>query len=257
LDHKKELVKLFNSLRYRYDMYTLFSDFVELGALAISNSVDKQQFEKREEKYLQVIHKYEQEETEVFPKMLAIVTDALGRRMTDILGEVYMELEISNKDTGQFFTPYDVAKMMAQMTISDHEDTIKDKGFFTVNEPAVGGGVTIIALAEALRNKGYNYQKQMRVVAQDIDPKSVHMSYLQFSLLGIDATVLRGNTLTLKMDEAWHTPMKYMNFIEEKQKEQQNKTVEGMRKAMELLKAHEQRHEPMERESEQLQLSLF
>lgn len=46
------------------------------------------------------------------------------------------------------------------------------------------------------RKKDINYQRCMRVVAQDLDWKSVYMCYLQLSLLGIRAVVVQGNTLT-------------------------------------------------------------
>lgn len=245
---RKDLIKLFKSFGYKYDLYTIFSDFVELAALSISNTVDKPQYEKREAKYLQVIGKYTRKEAQVFPEMLAILTTLLEKEPTDILGQVYMELEISNDDAGQFFTPMSVSKLMAQMMISDYETIIKDKGFVTVNEPTVGGGVTIIALAEALKGNGYNYQKQMKVVAQDIDIKSVHMCYVQLSLLGIDAEVWRGNTLTYEFDSFWYTPMNIINRIEERRKKKEVNLINGMKKAIDLVS---------EKPKEPMQLSLF
>lgn len=38
--------------------------------------------------------------------------------MSDVLGEVYMELELGNKWKGQFFTPYHVSQAMASVTLS-------------------------------------------------------------------------------------------------------------------------------------------
>lgn len=35
----------------------------------------------------------------------------------------------------------------------------------------------------------------MKVVAQDLDWKGVYMTYVQLSMLGIDAAVVQGNTL--------------------------------------------------------------
>ena len=54
----------------------------------------------------------------------------------------------------------------------------------------------IIAAAKVLKDRGINYQKCMRVVAQDLDWKAVYMCYVQLSLLGINAVVVQGNTLT-------------------------------------------------------------
>ena len=53
----------------------------------------------------------------------------------------------------------------------------------------------IIAAAKVLREAGINYQRYMRVVAQDMDWKGVYMTYLQISLLGIRGIVVQGDTL--------------------------------------------------------------
>ena len=54
----------------------------------------------------------------------------------------------------------------------------------------------IIAIAQALKEKGVDYQRKMKVVAQDLDWKGVYMCYLQLSLLGIHAVCVQGNTLS-------------------------------------------------------------
>lgn len=69
----------------------------------------------------------------------------------------------------------------------------------------------LIAMAEALQDKGYNFQTQMHCTAQDLDIKSVHMCYVQLSLLGIPATIIHGNTLLLEQRSVWNTPMHFIN----------------------------------------------
>jgi hypothetical protein len=44
------------------------------------------------------------------------------------------------------------------------------------------------------------------VTAVDVDPKCVHMSYLQFSFLHIPAVIVHGNSLTLEEFDRWYTP---------------------------------------------------
>lgn len=216
MEHKKELAKLMKSMARKHNLHTIFRDFTQLGAIAISNRVDLQNYENREAKYLQTIKKYDESEADRFAEMFAILIDGLNRNMTDLLGETYMELEISNKHRGQFFTPMNVAKLMAALSLSNYEAEISERGYIELNEPAVGGGVTVIALASALRNKGYNYQKVLKVVCQDIDMDLVHLCYMQLSILGIDAVVMRGDTLAYKFDSFWYTPMHVKNTIEER-----------------------------------------
>nr|DAZ74261.1 MAG TPA: type I restriction-modification system methyltransferase [Caudoviricetes sp.] len=67
---------------------------------------------------------------------------------------------------------------------------------YSFYEPSTGGGGMIIAAARVLKERGMNPQRCMDVVAQDLDWKAVHMTYLQLSLLGIKATVVQGNSLT-------------------------------------------------------------
>jgi len=45
----------------------------------------------------------------------------------DIVGEVYMAWGIPNKHTGQFFTPYAVARMCAEVTVMDGERMVHDR----------------------------------------------------------------------------------------------------------------------------------
>jgi type I restriction-modification system DNA methylase subunit len=188
-------------------MFTVFKDFLEMTAIAISNAVDLYNRPKREKRYLEIIKRYEKDELMVFPELLNELIEELEKRPRDVLGSLFMELEISSNWHGQFFTPMEVSELMTELMIPGYEEKIKEKGFITINDPAVGGGATIIALTNTLKSKGYNYQKVMRVVAQDIDIKSVHMCYVQFSLLGIDAVVMRGDTLTMKYDnDVWKTP---------------------------------------------------
>jgi hypothetical protein len=49
------------------------------------------------------------------------------------------------------------------------------------------------------------------VTAVDVDPKCVHMSYLQFSLLHIPAVIIHGNSLSLEEFGRWYTPAHIMN----------------------------------------------
>ena len=58
----------------------------------------------------------------------------------------------------------------------------------------------IIAVAKKLKDEGIDYQKRMKVVAQDLDWKGVYMCYVQLSLLGISAVCVQGDTLREPFD---------------------------------------------------------
>jgi hypothetical protein len=64
----------------------------------------------------------------------------------------------------------------------------------------------VIALAEAMRDIGHNYQRHLHVTASDIDPRAIHMAYIQFSLLHIPAHLMFGNALSGEIQDHWFAP---------------------------------------------------
>lgn len=217
MDHKKEMIKMLNSLRGKHDLYTVFTDFIEMFAIAISNSIDLENAVAREKRYMQIVAKYSRKELDVFAKLAATLTLWLEQKPTDALGELFMELRLGNKWKGQFFTPYYVSELMARMQMDDAEAIIKEKGVITVNDPACGAGCTLIAAAMVLKDLGINYQRHMYVEANDIDMRAVLMCYIQLSLLGVPATVICANTLDRiqphekEEQYKWITPMLALN----------------------------------------------
>lgn len=205
----RTIAQLISELAPRHGSWQVFSDFCEMAALAFSNAIDRAQFETREARYLEAIKRYRPDELARFPEMLALLTESLEAETTDVLGRTFHELELHNKWAGQFFTPFPICQMMAKMLLSDEADIrgkIETRGFITAQEPAVGSGAMVIALALALQEMGINYQKHLHVTAIDVDAKCVHMAYAQFALLHIPATVVHGNALTLEEWAHWHTP---------------------------------------------------
>lgn len=220
---QKELVKLIQSFSYGHHLHTVFSDFVEMSALAISNSVDRAQFEAREKRYLDIVGKYKREEVERFPQMLGLLVESFEQRvtvirketagslpvsggLTDVLGETYMMLGLGNDRAGQFFTPYSVSRMMSMMLMGDVGAEVERRGFIRVHEPACGAGGMVIAAADSILAAGQNYQQTMHATCIDIDPCCVHMTYVQLSLLHIPATVVHGNALSMEVWGTWYTP---------------------------------------------------
>jgi hypothetical protein len=210
----KTIVQLVTQLGYRHSSWQVFADFVEMGATAFSNGVDFGQREAREARYMEIVKRYKPEEVQVFPQMLGTLVSELEDDPEDILGRTYHELELHNKWSGQYFTPFPLCRAMAKMIVSDAADVqerIAERGFLTASEPASGSGAMVIALALELREQGVNCQQQLHVTAVDVDAKCVHMTYLQLALLHIPAVVVHGNSLSLEEYGRWYTPAHIMN----------------------------------------------
>jgi N-6 DNA Methylase len=207
----KSIAKLIGEVSGRHHQWTVFSDFVEMAAISLSNAVDLRQRDEREARYMEVVKRYERDELEKFPQMMAALIDDLDTEPSDVLGRVFHELELHNKWTGQFFTPFPVCEMMAKMTLADdHRAMIGERGFIRASEPACGSGAMVIALAKTMLAEKINYQQHLHVTAVDVDLKCVHMAYLQFSLLHIPAVIVHGNTISLEEWSHWYTPAHIM-----------------------------------------------
>jgi hypothetical protein len=200
------LMKAIEALSRSRPKWRVWSDFVECAALSLSNAVDRSQYTAREARYMEIIRDYPGDDALALARCLAHVVNALEAGFCDCLGTTFMSLELGSHWHGQYFTPYPVASMMAQMIVNDPRPTIATQGFFTVMEPAAGAGAMIIAVADHVRSLGINYQQHMHVAATDVDLTAALMSYVQFSLLHIPAVVIHGNSLSCNEWSRWYTP---------------------------------------------------
>lgn len=203
----QDMAKTIKQLSHSRNPYQVFADFVEMSAISISNAVDKPQFEQREQRYFDIIKGYSRPELDAFPKLLGMLVMHLEQGMGDILGSLFHELELHNEHAGQYFTPYPICQMMAKFQVNQGlQDIIDKKGFVSASDPACGSGAMVVALADEMYQQKINYQQTLHATVVDLDPRCVHMAYVQFSLLNIPAVVVHGNSLSLEEFSHWHTP---------------------------------------------------
>jgi len=107
----------------------------------------------------------------------------------DILGELFMRLDVNSAKSGQYFTPWPIAEMMARMQFSreDFEAKVAEKGEVTVCDPAVGSGVMLLAFASVVHNElGRDAVKHLRLYGTDTDERCVLMCRIQLRMNGLD-----------------------------------------------------------------------
>ena len=200
-ENEKEFAKIFEKLSFKHGAWTVWQDFVTLSACSLSNVLDKRQsvWQKRENEYHQTAKKYSETEFQQFASLLAVTVKALTENPNqDFLGHLYMHLNFGNGWTGQFFTPWHIAEMMARMSIGDGmKKEIEEKGFISVNDPTCGSGCMLLAFAQAYKNMlNESYHQSVLFVGQDIDPVVAKICYIQLSLMGCAGYVIVGNSLT-------------------------------------------------------------
>lgn len=216
---EKEFLNVFKQLCISRSSWQVWADLMAAMACTLANSVNKTlpAYAEREKEYTECIERLGGVEKPA--KCFAIVVEALERNPDqDFLGRLYMSLELGNHWKGQFFTPYDVCRCMAEITIQDNIQNLQNKEWVSVNDPACGAGATLIAAAKCIRRKGFNYQTQVLFVANDIDRVTAQMCFIQLSLLGCPGYVAVANTLSNPVagnvlmpeerpgQEFWYTP---------------------------------------------------
>lgn len=214
---QSNLLKTFKSLSgHKWDYWTLWTDFIEMMAISISNSVDLRNRDERDERFRDITKKYTSDEMNIFKQMYSDLIVDLEMDPRDVLGEIFMELGLGDKWKGQFFTPHSLSRVMTRITLSKYkvQKSIDDKGFVSISEDACGGGATLIASFNHIRQLGFNPQEIFLINASDIDRKACYMTYIQLSLLGANAVIRERDGLAPRTKEdtsTWYTPFYILN----------------------------------------------
>lgn len=181
---------LFDSLAYRYDLRPVFDDFLTISLCAFSRDYATG-LSSDEELYMATIAKYDKDVVrDVFPKMLTLLIVEMDDRVdspkgNDVLGEFY-ELNFCRKNSGQFFTPWDICELMASCALQ--KPAVKDAPLRII-DPACGSGRTLLASAK-------HFGRQEHFFGIDIDHTCVKMTVLNLFLNGVfNAEVMWADTL--------------------------------------------------------------
>lgn len=188
-----DMASVIQSISGSYTPYVVFTDWCKMYALAIANAceyVHGKLWQERENAFLNIQKKYTITQMSSFAKLGAMLVELYEEEGPyDALGELYMAADCGSKATGQFFTPFHISLLTAGLREYPEDEKV------ILNEPSCGAGGMILAVAKTIDIRGGNAQRQMRVVAQDLDWNAIYMTYIQLSLNGIDAICVQGDTL--------------------------------------------------------------
>ena len=179
----------------KYGPWRVFQDFVTMSFCALSMG-------RREEQYLEVVNRYKKPDVYTMAEAFRILIDEMeDHPYTDLLGQVYMDIKSQSdkQRSGQFLTPQAIAKVIAEMTldVDSTKGRIASGQLIRVLEPAVGGGQMILSMWQVLKERGLN-PMQFQVTAIDVDRVLCEISYINFTLWGIPAHIIQGDTLRMQ-----------------------------------------------------------
>ncbi len=191
----KLILKELENITWSKSRYTIFDDWLDLMLYA---------FQGDDENYLRIINAYDnrgrigERASDHFANALGALMSLMQEANKEILGYIYMEWNISNKHSGQFFTPFSVAKMMAMLT--------GETGGL-INDPACGSGIMLIAKATILTNEEID---KSLFVGQDLDLTCIKMTALNMMFFNLNGYAIHCDTLRNEYYAAYQTTRSYL-----------------------------------------------
>ena len=204
------VAKILRKASRRHSELDAFRALVDLMfcAYAKPTTQGKERKEALEAQYMRQVGRWPKEDVrEIFPKAAGELALAYGNPGTcqDYLGQIAGELGILSSDLGQFFTPIEMCKLMAGVTLEDMNTHVKRRGFITVQEPAAGAGAMILACADHVRRQGLDPTTTLWVDATELHYPTYQMCFLALTLSGVAGVVRNGNSLSMETFESTPT----------------------------------------------------
>lgn len=192
----KDILKELEAIINRgYSSWNVFEDWLSLMFYAL---------QRNESEYLSVVKKYRNtdsmgtREIDHFCKAFALLMLKMKETNRELLGDLYMQWEISSKYAGQFFTPWNICVMMAQMVRTEGKK---------ICDPACGSGVMFIAYAKTMTNEQLDNKL---FVGQDIDFTCVMMCALNLTFFNLNGIVIWGDSLANTQRRIFKTVRSYL-----------------------------------------------
>jgi type I restriction-modification system DNA methylase subunit len=188
----QEIIKELEKIQAKgYDAHRVFCDWIDLMLYA---------FLADEEFYLTVVKRYNNSgsvgnrEIDHFRNACHLLMSKMKQTNDEMLGEIYMQWNLSNKYTGQYFTPKVIAQFMSQLLNPEFGEVITD--------PCCGAGIMLV---EACKLINFEELKNTWFIAQDINHTCVKMCALNMLFFNLNSYVILGNTLAFECQKVYQT----------------------------------------------------
>ncbi len=199
------IVKKIQSTDQKYNYDEIFFDWIKAMFYAYCNTCNTEGYEDREKEFNRLTEKHGAKTMQMFYECHAELVMLFEEKgIDDYLGKIHHQLEVHNKMKGQFFTPFHLAKMMAETQVSDVIKKLEE-GRIKITDQACGSACLLLAMLAVLKEKGVNYQNRVMIVCSDLDEIAIQMAYVQLSLAGVAAKCENKNALTGETFGSWVT----------------------------------------------------
>ena len=196
-----EAVRLLNDIDRSKHRSQVFADFCELAYCALAKQACPFPDERGalEAQYMDVVGRYRDKgDVRKMPEILAHVLIEISKGGCDVLGQIAGSIGALDSKLGQYFTPYEVSRLMAEINLANVDQMIEEQGFITVSEPAAGAGGMLLALADVIEAKGHCLETSVWIEAVELSRSTFHMCYIQCAARGLAGKITCGNSLSLE-----------------------------------------------------------
>lgn len=189
-DYKRQIIRTLERITASgVSAYDIFDDFLSISldslerlpdhvrAIAQTGKVaeDTEEVQKR---FARLRERYSKNRYyfELFAEALGYLILSAEDGWEDIIGDVYMEFGISNKHSGQFFTPFHIAKLMADMTTDDLPAMVHERIKSACRENPLAQAMLIagMGIEDPVQAEDWFFNKVLPTVAPDIEPVTVN-----------------------------------------------------------------------------------
>lgn len=162
--------------------------------------------QQRDDPYLEIVDRYDNDrpegerEIDYFTRAFAQLQQGMAATDADLLGVVYEAYGMASDAFGQYFTPHNVCRFMADVQMNTLAEPDGER--VTVSDPACGSGRMLVMAAKQ--------QPDAVFVGQDKDATCAKMAALNLCLFNVDGYVVLGDALRVEQRCVWqtaHTPL--------------------------------------------------
>ena len=193
-------VRLLNDIDRSKHRSQVFADFCELAYCALAKQACPflDQWDALETQYMDVVGRYRtKDDVRKMPEILALVLAGISKGGRDVLGEIAGSIGALDSKLGQFFSPNEVSRLMAEINLVNVDQMIEEQGFATVSEPAAGAVGMLLALADVIEDKGHCLETSIWIEAVELSRSTFHMCYIQCAARGLAGKIIHGNSLSM------------------------------------------------------------
>ncbi|MCF3974823.1 N-6 DNA methylase [Paracoccus salsus] len=196
----------FDRSKTRTEIFRIFCEMAWC-ALAKRASPFPDQCDRLEADYMTCVATFpKKDDVRRMPEMMGLAVQTIAAGGVDFFGQVAAGIGALDARMGQFFTPYEVSRMMAIMTLGEVAPRIESQGFITISEPAAGAGGMVLAVADVIEDQGFDPARHVWVEAVELSRATFHMAYVQIAARGVAGRVIHGNSLSLESFDQAFTP---------------------------------------------------